>query len=325
MISGWDYNAYDCYYHFQLINMRHQFYDDLDQTKQNVANHSKNESGFFKGENEMESEAATEEAVAVAPILTDTQVRDAIRYMRNAYPLESIRLLRVRFGLEENTLVDRDLVLAVAQYQDTNTLTVDGKLGPTSYNTIQAEGGEAMQDIVFFKVMSPLGGRMEMLQGSGLTSMVGHFFVEVRLPPGEDAKDYQYRQFICGRVEMLPATAAPTDPLTNLDTLYSNLPGGRLPPIPGYKEDGDTSIPSQYGHRENPGQPENHYLDENGHQNQRNGSIFKSWDRPGIIDRICQTGEQYEFDFRFRGEVRHKDRGVIATRHWSVKDDFVIP
>ncbi|HET7898214.1 MAG TPA: hypothetical protein VFL47_11100, partial [Flavisolibacter sp.] len=152
-----------------------------------------------------------------------------------------------------------------------------------------------------------------------------HFFVEIRLPPGEDCKDYQYRQYICGRVEMLAANADPTGPMTNLATLYRNLPGGQLPAIPNYREDGDRSIPAQYGHREQPARPENHYLDEDGHENQRSGCIFKSWDRPGIIDRNCQTGEQYEFDFRFRGEVRHKDRGVIAVRYWNVTDDFVIP
>lgn len=279
---------------------------------------------FFKGQNGHEAEAPVAEEVA-ALLLTDAQVRQAILYMRTSYAPQSIALLRSRFHLDEGATVDRDLVLAIAQYQDTNSLTVDGKLGPTSFNTLQDEGGEVMQDIVFFRVTSPLGGRMEMFQGGGLTSMVGHFFVEIRLPPGEGCGDYVYRQYICGRVQMLPATAAPTDPLTDLATLYSHIPGGRLPAIPAYHEDGDTSIPSQYGHREGAARPENHYLNDDGHENQRSGCIFKSFDRPGIVDRICTTGEQYEFDFRFRGEVRHKNRGVIAVRYWNVTDDFVIP
>jgi hypothetical protein len=275
---------------------------------------------FFKGQNETAEVAPA--STTTAPLLNDQQVKSAIAYMRNTYAPQSVSLLRTRFELADGNQVDRDLVLAVAQYQDTNHLTVDGKLGETSFNTIQAEGGEVMQDVVMFRVMSPLNGGMEQSTGTGGTvDMEGHFTVEIHLPPGEDCGKYEYRQFICARVEMLPAGADPAGPLTDLKSLFS-VPGG-LRAIPNYTEDGNTALNARYGHRSRPGLDNNHYLNNEGHVDQANGCIFKSWDFPGITGRVTNPGEQYEFDFRFRGEVVHRDRGTIATKFWSVKGDFV--
>ncbi len=202
---------------------------------------------FFHCQHVGEAEHAEAE-VAPAALLTDAQIRSAIIYMRTSYAPQSIQLLRSRFAMDDTQVIDRSLVLAIAQYQDTNGLTVDGKLGPTSFDTIQAEGGEVMQDVVMFRVTSPLGGHMEMLQGGGLTSMVGHFKVEIRLPPGEDCSLFEYRQFICGNVQYLPATASVTDPEISLNSMFT-IPGGTLPPIPGYREDGNTTLNARYGHR----------------------------------------------------------------------------
>ncbi len=150
--------------------------------------------------------------------------------MRNTYSRESIALLRTRFGLSDGNQVDRELVLAVAQYQETNGLTVDGSLGENTFNTIQAEGGELMQDVVMFRVMSPLGGHMRVNGGPGSTDFEGNFTIEIHFPPGEDCGDYEYRQFICARVEMLPAGADPAGPMTDLRPLFI-VPVG-LHPIP---------------------------------------------------------------------------------------------
>jgi hypothetical protein len=158
----------------------------------------------------------------------------------------------------------------------------------------------------------------------GTVDFEGHFKVEIHFPPGQEASEFYYRQFICARVEMLPASADPSAPgaMTNLRPLFT-VPGG-LRPIPSYTEDGNTTLNSRYGHREMPGRRENQYLNDEGQRDQANGRIFKGEDFPGIHGRVVNAGEQYEFDFRFRGEVHHADRGIIATRYWSVKADFVI-
>jgi len=303
-------------------------YSTKEKDHQSVAVISQQQTTFFQGQghDDIDHPVAVEAAPEiVAPLLTDAQVTSARAFMRNTYSRESIELLRIRFGLAEGIQVDRDLVMAVAQYQDTNNLTVDGKLGETTFNTIQAEGGEVMQDIVIFRVMSPLNGRMVVNGGSGLTNFSGQFTIEIHLPPGEDCSKYEYRQFICARAEMLPAGASPAGPMTNLRDLFS-VPGG-LQPIPNFTQDGNTGLtPQRMGHRSGPGStsPLNHYVNADGSENQRNGCIFKGEDFPAITDRITNAGEQYEFDFRFMGQVVHKDRGIIATKFWSVQEDFLI-
>ena len=293
--------------------------------KQNTTTVSQPQGTFFG-----QSHEDVEQPVAVAEepeveLLTPAQVTSAIAFMRNSYSRESIAFLRTRFELSEGTQVDRDLVIAVAQFQDSNDLSVDGKMGENTFNTIQAEGGEVMQDVILFRVMSPLGGRMQQTTGGGTSAFLGQFTIEIHLPPGENCGDYEYRQFICARIEMLPAGADPAGPLTNLRPLF-NVPGG-LQPIPNFTQDGNTTLtPQRMGHRSGPGStsPTNHYLNADGSENQRSGCIYRGEDFPGITGRVTNTGEQYEFDFRFMGQVRHKDRGVVATKFWSVRDDFVI-
>lgn len=296
-----------------------------EHTKSAIANQSQT---FFKGQgpdDELEHAAADVAEAPAAELLTDREVTQARGYMSNTYTRESVRLLRSRFGLSEGHQIDRELVLAVAQYQQTNGLTVDGKLGVDTYNTIQAEGGEVMQDVVMFRVMSPLNGRMDMNTSGGTTNFGGHFTIEIHFPEGEDCSKYEYRQFICARVEMLPAGANPAGPMTDLRSLFT-VPGG-LQPIPNYTQDGNTTLtPQRMGHRSGAGStsPVNHYVDADGSENQANGCIYKGEDFPGITGRVTNTGEQYEFDFRFMGQVVHRDRGVIATKFWSVKDDFLV-
>ena len=148
---------------------------------------------FFQGQGpdaDLEQTVA-ESPTTTAPLLTDAQITSARAFMRNNYAPESIELLRSRFGLSDGRQVDRELVVAVAQYQDTNDLTVDGKLGETTFNTIQAEGGEVMQDVIMFSVMSPVSGRMVVNGGPGITSFSGQFIIEIHLPPGEDCSKYK--------------------------------------------------------------------------------------------------------------------------------------
>jgi hypothetical protein len=276
-----------------------------------------------------ETTATTDVAPTVTPLLlTEEQITDAIRYMRNQYARQSIDFLRRRFGLEGGNNVDRELILAIAEFQSgtqsgDNPLTIDGKLGPNTFDQLHAEGGELMQDVVMFSVMSPLSGRMTInRQANGMTDMLGHFTVEIHLPPGEDAAAFEYRQYICGNIEMLPANAGVTDPMVDLASIFT-VPGG-LNRIPNYSEDGNTTLNARYGHRRHAARPESRYLNATGAVDQANGHIFKSFDFPGITGRITNTGELYDFDFRFMGQIRHRDRGVVATKFWSVKENFTI-
>ncbi len=300
----------------------------LSRYRNRTSAHINHAPSFFQGVGPGPEVEETPTATVEPPqeeLLTADEVRSALVYMRNSYSRESITQLRARFGLSEGHTIDRELVMAIAQYQDTNALETDGKLGPDTFDVIMAEGDTAIQDVVLFRVMSPLGGRMDHFINGAMHDFSGHFTIEIHLPPGEDCADYEYRQFICARVEMLPAGADPTGPLTNLRPLFKN-PGG-LNAIPSYAEDGNTTLnPQRMGHRDGPAStsPVNRYLNADGTPNQRMGCIYRGEDHPGITGRVTNPGEQYEFDFRFMGVVRHKDRGVVARKFWSVKDDFLI-
>jgi len=285
------------------------------------------QSGLGQGQNQEEGAIPTPAvapAATPAPLLNAEQLRRATIFMRNTYSPQSLALLRSHFGLSAGSRIDRDLLLAVAQYQNSKggSLVVDGMLGENSFNALQAETGEATRDLVMFTIESPSSGGMRKASSGGLTDMLGHFTVEIHLPPGQDCSQYEYRQFICARVEMLPATARADGAMTVLSSLFS-VPGG-LQAIPNFTEDGSTVLGSRYGRRSLPARPENHYLDADGNEDQANGCIFRSWDFPGLRDRVTRPGELYEFDFRFMGIVRHRERGIIARQFWSIREDFTI-
>ena len=121
--------------------------------KQNTTTVSQPQGTFFG-----QSHEDVEQPVAVAEepeveLLTPAQVTSAIAFMRNSYSRESIAFLRTRFELSEGTQVDRDLVIAVAQFQDSNDLTVDGKMGVNTFETIQADHVVVYQVQYFYQVV----------------------------------------------------------------------------------------------------------------------------------------------------------------------------
>jgi len=257
-----------------------------------------------------------------APLLTDEQIRLAIRYNRFMYPPAHMLMLQKGLQITETGRSDRETALAVAQYQDQNSLTVDGMAGPNTFATIHADTAITNKDdLMLFSINVREG--IALTTGGGTTDMLGHFNVEVRLPPG-NCEDYEYRQYICGEVEFLPAGATAATPFISLNNLFTTQPGGSLPHIPNFRQDGNTTFNSRYGHRNRPARPENKYVDVSGTTDQAHGCTFLAEDFPGINGRITNPGETYDFDLRFLGEVRHKTRGRVAERWWNVQSTFVI-
>ncbi len=263
-----------------------------------------------------------EVGTATVLLINEDQIRLAIRYNRFMYPPAQMRLLQQGLHITETGRSDRETAIAVAQYQDTNGLTVDGMAGPDTFAVIQADSSITNKDdLILFSINVRQG--VALTTGSGTMDMLGHFNVEIHLPPGT-CEDYEYRQYICGEVEFLPAGAAAGTPFTSLNSLFTNQPGGSLPHIPNFHQDGNTTLNSRYGHRNKPARAENKYIDATGTTDQSNGCTFLGEDFPGINGRITSSGETYDFDLRFLGEVRHKTRGRVAERWWNIQDTFVI-
>ena len=257
-----------------------------------------------------------------APLLTDDQIRLAIRFNRFTYPPAQMRMLQEALHVTITGSSNRETALAVAQYQDSNGLTVDGMSGPNTFATIHSDTSITNKDdLILFSVNVRQG--VSLTTGGGTMDMLGHFNVDIHLPPG-NCDEYEYRQYICGEVEFLPAGATATTPFVSLNNLFTTQPGGSLPHIPNFHQDGNTALNSRYGHRNRPARPENRYVDASGTTDQANGCRFLGDDQPGINGRITNPGETYDFDLRFLGEVRHRTRGRVAERWWNVQDTFVI-
>ena len=168
----------------------------------------------------------------VVPLLTDAQINLAIRYNRFMYPPAQMRMLQDGLHVTITGSSNRETALAVAQYQDANGLTVDGMAGPNTFATIHADTSITNKDdLILFSINVDQG--ISMTVGGGTTDMLGHSLVEVHLPPG-NCDEYEYRQYICGDVEFLPAGAAAGTPFTSLNILFTTQPCGSLPNIPNF-------------------------------------------------------------------------------------------
>lgn len=256
-------------------------------------------------------------APTTAPLLTEDQINAAIRYNRFMYPPAQMRMLQNGLNVAVTGGSNRDTALTIAQYQSTNGITVDGMAGPLTFEAIHADTAIAgKDDLLLFSVNVRDG--ISITTGGGTTDMLGHFNVDIQLPPG-NCEDYEYRQYICGEVDFQPAGGST---FSSLNGIFTNQPGGNLPHIPNFHQDGNTTLGREYGHRDRPATPENQYVDATGNADQLHGCHFMGEDFPGITGRITHPGEVYDFDLRFMGEVRHKTRGRVAERWWNIQSTF---
>jgi peptidoglycan hydrolase-like protein with peptidoglycan-binding domain len=106
-------------------------------------------------------------------ILTDEQVNKAIRFNRFEYPPAQLRILQRSLQITETGRSDRETALAVAQYQQTHDLTVDGMAGPNTFAAIHADADITdKDDLIIFSVNVDSG--VAMTTGGGTTDMLGH-------------------------------------------------------------------------------------------------------------------------------------------------------
>lgn len=252
-------------------------------------------------------------------LLTEDQIKKAIRYNRFMYPPAQMRMLQNGLSVSVTGSSNRETALAVAQYQSTQGLTIDGMAGPLTFAAVHADSAiTGKDDLMLFSVDVRSG--LSLTTGGGTMDMLGHFNVDVHLPPN-NCEDYEYRQYICGEVEF---QAAGGTTFTSLNGIFTTQPGGSLPHIPNFHQDGNTTLGRRYGHRNRPATPENRYVDATGNNDQTHGCRFRGEDFPGITGRVVNSGEVYDFDLRFMGEIRHKTRGRVAERWWNIQDTFVI-
>jgi len=258
---------------------------------------------------------------AFQPHLTEDEILRAIGYNRRRYGESSIRLIQGAVGVEASGVMDADTVRAVARFQEHSGIKSDGMVGPDTFDSIEneltSEGEPTENCLTMLDIRGPMTPMDISVAGPGLANIFSRFDVEARFSPRCNCGEFQYRQFICGNV---------TRNGTSENGLFRDLPAGSLLPCPNWREDGDMRIPARYGHRDRPARAENRYLDNLGNVDQERGCVFQGFDRPGRYNANAVSGDRYNFDIRFYGDILRNGRAMPGVRRfWRLNDSVTIP
>ncbi|MCB0573402.1 MAG: DUF4157 domain-containing protein [Saprospiraceae bacterium] len=264
---------------------------------------------------------------SASPTLTPVQIQKAIVYNRRRYKEVSVRLIQDIVGATIDGDIGEETVQLIAIYQAQNNLAPDGMAGPLTFDALTAEmaaeGTSPDTCLNMFKVSvrAPMDFFFAGTSPSGtpLVDIFGHFDVEIMFSPHCNCSEFEYRQFISGSV---------TYNGTNVNHMFSTIPGGTLPTIGNWIQDGNTSLPNngRYGHRNLPPNRviPNRYLDVDGNIDMANGCTFKSADEPGLFGAAANSGDTYMFDIRFFGDIRRNGK-MVERKFWAVRETIVIP
>lgn len=257
--------------------------------------------------------------------LTAGQIRDAIKFNRRRYDEESTRLIQDVVGAPQTGVFDVETIRLIARYPDDFGLTpVDGKVGPDTFDQLtselQAENVDDQTCLTMFNLTDPTDPLDIRVAGPGLADIFSRFNITARFSPHCNCDEFDYRQFICGSVDRTRGGV-----VTNMNNVFS-IPGGGLPQCPGWVEDGNTTQPQngRYGHRDHTPRVNNRYLDDTGAVDMANGCRFEAFDVPGLFEVPDNSGDRYDFDIRFFGDVRRNGRSM-QRKFWAVRNDMTIP
>ena len=256
--------------------------------------------------------------------LTAEQIRDAIKFNRVRYDVENTRLIQDVVGAPQTGVFDEETIRLITRFQDDFGLTPDGKVGPDTFDQLtaelQAENVDDQTCLTIFNVEGPALPLDIRVAGPGLADIFSRFNVTARFSPHCHCDQFEYRQFICGSVDRNQGGV-----LTNMNNVFS-IPGGGLPQCPAWAEDGDTTQPQngRYGHRNHTARINNRYLDDTGTVDMANGCRFEAFDVPGLFNVPANSGDRYDFDIRFFGDIRRNGR-KIQRKFWAVRDNITIP
>ena len=257
------------------------------------------------------------------PLLTASEVQDAIAYNRRRYDEPNIRLIQRLVGAPETGVLNEETAQQIARFQDGHGLEVDGMAGPNTFDELTGELAAGQADdqtcLTRFSIDGPSSLNIQ-VAGVGIADIFSRFDVEAEFSPHCNCNEFDYRQYICGNVNRTRNGV-----VTNMNHVFV-IPGGGLPQCPGWTQDGNTQDPNngRYGHRNHRARANNRYVDEQGQTDMQNGCTFQSHDVPGLYAVPDNSGDQYDFDIRFFGDIR-RNRQRQQRKFWAVRDTMVIP
>ena len=256
--------------------------------------------------------------------LSAAEIAEAIAFNRRRYDDANTRQVQDLVGAAQTGTFDEETVRLIAQYQEDFELTPDGKAGPDTFDRLtaelQAEGANDQDCLTLFNVSSPTNPMDLRVAGPGRPDIFSRFNMEARFSPHCNCDEFDYRQFVCGNVDRTRAGA-----VLNLNNTFS-VPGGGLPQCPNWTEDGNTTQAQngRYGHPNRGPRINNRFRVVQGNVNMARGCRFEAFDVPGMFGVPGVSGDQYDFDIRFFGDIRRNGQRQ-QRKFWAVRDQVVIP
>jgi hypothetical protein len=258
--------------------------------------------------------------------LTDEQVQAAIRFNSARYNAANTRLIQNLLGGGEPTgSFTEDNIRAIAETQREYGLTADGKVGEATFRFLNDEQRlEGMSTsnancLTAFSVSNFGATPIVRDAASGTCTLSGHFRTASQFSARCNCAQFQYRQQIRGHVLQNRGGAQVADLGA---TQFGRLPAGAL--TANFEEDGDRLDPVavNYGHRDNAASanPEDHYIDDSGADDQAAGCRYRSEDftgfgnLPGIPD--CRVGDVIDADMTYRGDIE-RNGALVQSKQWS--------
>ena len=260
---------------------------------------------------------------APQPELTAAEIAAAIRFNRARYDAASTKLIQDIVGTQPTGKWIDDDIVAIATLQEEYGYTKDGKVGPSFFRFLDREVRlEKLKKtdkncLLAFRVITHPAAVGPVAGGS--RSITGQFEVRAQFSRHCGCADYEYRQFIRGHWIRERGGVR-----TDLGNTFTTIPGGGGLPT-AFIEDGNTSSAAlNYGHRAQPAEAINHYLDDTGAEDQANGCTFESEDTPGGADNVL-PGDVFDIDVNFRGEIQRRGRAVRARQWSAIRGRFPVP
>jgi hypothetical protein len=257
--------------------------------------------------------------------LTDAQIQAAIRFNSQRYNAANTRLIQDLVGTEPTGVWSADDITAIAAIQEEYGLGSDGEVGDETFRFLNNEQRlEGMSTrtadcLTAFHVTNFGATGIARDAATNSCTLSGHFRTASQFSSRCGCRQFEYRQFIRGSILHNRAGAQVADLGA---TQFGRLPAGSL--TAAFNEDGDTTDPTaqNYGHRTNPADadPEDHYINGAGADDQASGCRYRSEDFPGFttVPGIpnCQVGDVIDADMTFRGEIQRSGT-AIQSRQWS--------
>jgi hypothetical protein len=282
--------------------------------------------GFSRGS--IQRDLATPPPAVAAnaqPDLTPAQITEAINFNRARYDEANTRLIQSLLGGPVTGTWTEDNIVAIAATQEEYGLHKDGKVGHTTFLFLnheqELEGAATSTEdcLVSFMLVGPdpqAFGRDDPTH----CHFGSHFRIEAEFSPRCNCAEYRYRQSIRGFWHRTRAGVVADLPI-GMPVPPANPLGDGVLQNDQFREDTDARIapPPHYGDRLGAATsaPENHYFNNAGVDDQRQGCRFRSEDAPQF-DPLgdCLPGDRYDLLTRFRGEIL-RNGAAIQTKFWT--------